>query len=32
MEEDVPDYDIDSEDEKWLSRQKLDITPLKVSF
>lgn len=30
MEEDVPDYDIDSEDEKWLSKQKLDITPLKV--
>lgn len=29
MEEDIPDYDIDSEDEKWLSRQKLDITPLK---
>lgn len=29
MEEDVPDYDIDSEDEKWLSKQKLDITPLK---
>ncbi|BES97312.1 enhancer of polycomb [Nesidiocoris tenuis] len=29
MEEDVPDYDMDSEDEKWLSQQKLDITPLK---
>ncbi|XP_014245319.1 enhancer of polycomb homolog 1 [Cimex lectularius] len=29
MEEEVPDYDIDSEDEKWLSMQKLDITPLK---
>uniref|UniRef100_A0A0A9Y5L3 Enhancer of polycomb-like protein n=1 Tax=Lygus hesperus TaxID=30085 RepID=A0A0A9Y5L3_LYGHE len=29
MEEDIPDYDMDSEDEKWLSQQKLDITPYK---
>ncbi|KAL1140417.1 hypothetical protein AAG570_000349 [Ranatra chinensis] len=29
MEEDYPDYDIDSEDEKWITMQKLDISPRK---
>ncbi|XP_076269044.1 enhancer of Polycomb isoform X2 [Rhynchophorus ferrugineus] len=31
MEQDIPDYDMDSEDEKWLLAQKprLDLTPLK---
>ncbi|KAF8778161.1 enhancer of polycomb homolog 1-like [Argiope bruennichi] len=30
MDQDIPDYDIDSEDEKWLSQQaeRLDIRPL----
>jgi hypothetical protein len=32
MEEDYPDYDIDSEDEKWITMQKLDISPRKVSL
>lgn len=32
MEQDIPDYDIDSEDEKWINSQagKLDIAPLQV--
>lgn len=32
MEQDIPDYDMDSEDEKWLLAQKprLDLSPLKV--
>lgn len=31
MEQDIPDYDMDSEDERWLASQakKLDLTPLK---
>lgn len=31
MEQDIPDYDMDSDDERWLQSQKprLDITPLK---
>ncbi|XP_067004154.1 enhancer of polycomb homolog 1 [Anabrus simplex] len=31
MEQDIPDYDMDSEDEQWISAQssKLEITPLK---
>lgn len=31
MEQDIPDYDMDSEDERWLVSQakKLDLTPLK---
>ncbi|KAJ8957654.1 hypothetical protein NQ318_017546 [Aromia moschata] len=31
MEQDIPDYDMDSEDERWLQSQtqKLDLTPLK---
>lgn len=31
MEQDIPDYDMDSEDEKWLTVQqskKIDLTPL----
>ena len=30
MEQDIPDYDMDSEDEKWINSQaeKLEITPL----
>lgn len=30
MDQDIPDYDMDSEDEKWLSQQaeRLDIKPL----
>lgn len=32
MEQDIPDYDMDSEDEKWVNTQarKMDLTPLKV--
>jgi enhancer of polycomb-like protein len=32
MEQDIPDYDMDSEDEKWLHSQakKMDLLPLKV--
>lgn len=32
MEQEIPDYDMDSDDERWLQAQKprLDITPLKV--
>ena len=32
MEQDIPDYDMDSEDEKWIHTQgkKLDINPLQV--
>lgn len=32
MEQDIPDYDMDSEDEKWINSQagKLEITPLQV--
>lgn len=32
MEQDIPDYDMDSDDEKWINSQagKLDITPLQV--
>lgn len=32
MEEDIPDYDMDSEDEMWIKAQskKLELTPLKV--
>lgn len=31
MEQDIPDYDMDSEDERWLhsQTQKLDLSPLK---
>jgi len=31
MEQDIPDYDMDSEDERWVNQQarKMDITPLK---
>ncbi|KAG8227558.1 hypothetical protein J437_LFUL000658 [Ladona fulva] len=31
MEQDIPDYDMDSEDERWVNAQsrKMDITPLK---
>jgi len=30
MEQDIPDYDMDSEDEKWVAAQsrKMDLTPL----
>jgi enhancer of polycomb-like protein len=30
MEQDIPDYDMDSEDEKWVALQshKMDLTPL----
>lgn len=31
MEQDIPDYDMDSEDEKWVGAQqsrKIDLTPL----
>ena len=33
MEQDIPDYDMDSEDEKWVNSQakKMDLSPLKVS-
>jgi len=33
MEADIPDYDMDSEDEVWISGQsvKLELTPDKVS-
>jgi len=32
MEQDIPDYDMDSEDERWINSQakKLELTPLKV--
>lgn len=32
MEQDIPDYDMDSEDELWIKAQskKLELTPLKV--
>lgn len=32
MEQDIPDYDMDSDDEKWINSQaaKLEITPLQV--
>jgi len=32
MEQDIPDYDMDSEDEKWVNSQakKMDLSPLKV--
>jgi enhancer of polycomb-like protein len=32
MEQDIPDYDMDSEDEKWVQSQakKMDLLPLKV--
>jgi enhancer of polycomb-like protein len=32
MEQDIPDYDMDSEDEKWVHSQakKMDLLPLKV--
>ena len=32
MEQDIPDYDMDSDDEKWINTQakKLDLTPLEV--
>lgn len=32
MEQDIPDYDIDSEDEKWIHSQagKFEIAPLQV--
>lgn len=31
MEQDIPDYDMDSDDERWLQSQtqKLDLSPLK---
>lgn len=30
MEHDIPDYDMDSDDERWLQSQtRLDLTPLK---
>jgi enhancer of polycomb-like protein len=34
MEQDIPDYDMDSEDEKWVHSQakKMDLLPLKVLF
>lgn len=34
MEQDIPDYDMDSDDEKWITSQagKLDITPLQVEM
>lgn len=34
MEQDIPDYDMDSDDERWINSQagKLDITPLQVSI
>jgi enhancer of polycomb-like protein len=34
MEQDIPDYDMDSEDEKWVQSQakKMDLLPLKVLF
>jgi len=32
MEQDIPDYDMDSDDEKWINSQadKLEISPLQV--
>lgn len=32
MEQDVPEYDMDSEDEVWVNEQakKMELTPLKV--
>ena len=32
MEQDIPDYDMDSEDERFVNAQakKMDLTPLKV--
>ena len=32
MEQDIPDYDMDSDDEKWINSQaeKFEITPLHV--
>lgn len=32
MEQEIPDYDMDSDDERWLQAQKprLDLSPLKV--
>ena len=34
MEQDIPDYDMDSDDERWINSQagKLDITPLQVCW
>jgi len=34
MEQDIPDYDMDSDDEKWINSQaeKLEISPLQVMF
>lgn len=34
MEQDIPDYDMDSEDELWIKSQskKLELTPLKVNL
>jgi enhancer of polycomb-like protein len=34
MEQDIPDYDMDSEDEKWVHSQakKMDLLPSKVMF
>lgn len=34
MEQDIPNYDMDSEDEAWVNAQvkTLDITPLKVTY
>ena len=31
MEQEIPDYDMDSDDETWMSKQskKLEVTPLK---
>ena len=31
MDQEIPDYDMDSEDEAWLNKQtkKMDVTPLK---
>ena len=33
MEQDIPDYDMDSDDEKWINSQaeKFEITPLQVN-
>lgn len=34
MEQDIPDYDMDSEDERFVNAQakKMDLTPLKVFY
>lgn len=34
MEQDIPDYDMDSEDERFVNAQakKMDLTPLKVCY